>query len=45
MPPPSPTQAAQEFETKLKCNAIGMWITCQTSPNFHKRPASVKKRV
>ena len=43
VPPPSPTQAAQEFETKPKRNGVRIRIIRKTSPNVHKRPASVKK--
>ena len=43
LPPPLPAQAAQEFETKPKHNGVLIQITRNTSPNVHKRPASVKK--
>jgi hypothetical protein len=43
VPPPSPTQATQDFETQRTHNAIRIRIIRKTSPNIHKRPASVKK--
>jgi hypothetical protein len=43
VPPPSPTQATQDFETQHTLKARRIRIRRKTSPNIHKRPASVKK--
>jgi hypothetical protein len=43
VPPPSPSQATQDFETQHTQNALRIRINQKTSPNIHKRPASVKK--